>query len=102
MKPTLASRQISLQPPMTPMIDVVFLLLIFFVWTSRFDRPEEDLPARAALEALPGVKPQEPPPRAQTWVDEIVVRILASAPGLSRRTCFKGGPLTIGGNCETG
>ncbi|MSR69316.1 MAG: hypothetical protein EXS17_03100 [Phycisphaerales bacterium] len=36
---------------MTPMIDVVFLLLVFFVCTVRFERREEvyqlDLPARA-------------------------------------------------------
>ncbi len=37
---------------MTPMIDVVFLLLVFFVCTVRFERREEvyqlDLPVRAA------------------------------------------------------
>ncbi|MCG8587565.1 MAG: biopolymer transporter ExbD [Pirellulales bacterium] len=30
----------SLEIKMTPMIDVVFLLLVFFVWTSSFERPE--------------------------------------------------------------
>ncbi len=30
---------------MTPMIDVVFLLLIFFLCTSSFQRPEKTLPA---------------------------------------------------------
>jgi len=31
----------SLEVKMTPMIDVVFLLLVFFVWTSSFQRPEQ-------------------------------------------------------------
>jgi len=47
---------------MTPMIDVVFLLLIFFVWTISFEAIERLLPSRissqqgkqrAQLEALP-------------------------------------------------
>ncbi len=42
----------SLQPPMTPMIDVVFLLLVFFIWTSSFDRPERDLRSQIAEKPL--------------------------------------------------
>lgn len=30
---------------LTPLIDVVFLLLIFFIWTSSFETPEFDLPS---------------------------------------------------------
>src|SRR5262245_58567237 len=37
---------------MTPMIDMVFLLLVFFVCTAGFDRPEENLPSNLSL---PGV-----------------------------------------------
>ena len=33
-----------LEVSLTPMIDVVFLLLIFFVWTSTFAIPEQLLP----------------------------------------------------------
>ncbi|MCM2371040.1 biopolymer transporter ExbD [Aporhodopirellula aestuarii] len=36
---------------MTSMIDVVFLLLVFFVWTSSFDKPESDLASRIAMPA---------------------------------------------------
>ena len=37
---------------MTPMIDVVFLLLIFFVWTASFHAIEYDLPSQVlSLEA---------------------------------------------------
>src|SRR6056297_257054 len=34
---------------MTSMIDVVFLLLVFFIWTSSFDRPEADLRGHVAM-----------------------------------------------------
>ena len=38
----------SLELKMTPMIDVVFLLLVFFVWTTSFELPEFDLPGSLA------------------------------------------------------
>ncbi len=45
-----AARGFKLQLAMTPMIDVVFLLLVFFVCTVRFERNEQvyrlDLPSR--------------------------------------------------------
>lgn len=53
---------------MTPMIDVVFLLLVFFVCASIGQKPESLLPAEltsgqtdAQIE-LPPQEPQEPPP----------------------------------------
>ena len=42
-----SSRTIDLQ--LTPMIDVVFLLLVFFLWTTSFERPEYDLNTAVAL-----------------------------------------------------
>ena len=36
---------------MTPMIDVVFLLLVFFLCTATFERPEEDLAASLSVDA---------------------------------------------------
>ncbi|WP_404305061.1 ExbD/TolR family protein [Neorhodopirellula lusitana] len=38
---------------MTSMIDVVFLLLVFFVWTSSFDLPETELPGQIAMASSP-------------------------------------------------
>ena len=47
-----AAEGFTLRLAMTPMIDVVFLLLVFFVCTVRFERNEKvyqlDLPARGA------------------------------------------------------
>lgn len=36
---------------MTPMIDVVFLLLVFFLCTASFDEPEQNLAASLSVEA---------------------------------------------------
>lgn len=66
----------SLEVKMTPMIDVVFLLLIFFVWTSSFETPEYDLPSALAEvpEAGNEANPEQPPPVEA--FDEIVVKLL--------------------------
>ena len=59
---------------MTPMIDVIFLLLIFFVCTASFQLPEEILPTRFTL---PGTSTAEVPLDPELVdLDEIVVEIL--------------------------
>ena len=59
---------------MTPMIDVIFLLLIFFVCTASFRSPEQVLPTRlslpGAIESDVQVDPQ------QLDLEEIVVELL--------------------------
>jgi biopolymer transport protein ExbD len=58
---------------MTPMIDVIFLLLIFFVCTASFQPPEQTLPANLAL---PG-SATDAAPIDPEWEDleEIVVKV---------------------------
>ncbi len=59
---------------MTPMIDVVFQLLIFFVWTSSFQIIEQVLPS--SLSAQTGSQQadlEQPPPEAD--FDQVVIRI---------------------------
>jgi biopolymer transport protein ExbD len=57
------STQSGLQLPMTSMIDVVFLLLIFFLVTSTFFRPERHVAAGIhvdesnAVQSLPELEP---------------------------------------------
>ncbi|MEM6468197.1 MAG: biopolymer transporter ExbD [Planctomycetota bacterium] len=72
--------QDSLEVKMTPMIDVVFLLLVFFVWTSSFEEPEYDLPGQLAELPKTGsslnpseVQPTEP-------FDELIVRLRNEPP----------------------
>ena len=51
-----------MQPPLTPMIDVVFLLLAFFIMTMQFNRAEGQMPAdlpRAEGERAAVVAPLE-------------------------------------------
>lgn len=64
----------SMELAMTPMIDVVFLLLVFFVWTSSFEIPEFDLPSAIAQPPAGGAEASTatPPPEA---FDEIVIRL---------------------------
>lgn len=66
----------SLEVKMTPMIDVVFLLLIFFVWTSSFETPEYDLPSGLADVPAGGSQANADQPPPVEAFDEIVVKLL--------------------------
>ncbi|TWU30560.1 biopolymer transporter ExbD [Novipirellula artificiosorum] len=73
-------REQSLEVKMTPMIDVVFLLLVFFVWTSSFELPEFDLPSSMAQPPTMGSKRSQtamPPPEI---FDEILIRMIPNVP----------------------
>ena len=69
-------RRQPLDVKMTPMIDVVFLLLVFFVWTASFQLVERVLPS--AVSEVTSVQPTDadrpPPPEAD--FHDVVVRIL--------------------------
>ncbi len=45
-RPNLFAREQDMDSTMTPMIDVVFLLLVFFVWTASFQVIEYMLPSK--------------------------------------------------------
>ena len=60
---------------MTPMIDVIFLLLIFFVCTANFTPLEEILPMNTTL---PGSVPSEVLPPDLANLDAVVVQIVHS------------------------
>ena len=61
-------RRGTLDVKMTPMIDVVFLLLIFFVWTSSFQREEGVVGADVSEATGSGVSAEDFP--------ELEIRIL--------------------------
>ena len=65
----------ELEIKMTPMIDVVFLLLVFFVWTASFHAVEYLLPSSLSQKQGTGqtVNVDEPPPEVE--FEDIVVRI---------------------------
>lgn len=70
-----SQRRAGLDVKMTPMIDVVFLLLIFFVWTASFQIVEQVLPSQLSAatgnESTAADKP--PPPEAD--FDEVVIKV---------------------------
>ncbi len=76
-------RDSSLEVAMTPMIDVVFLLLIFFVWTSSFDAPESDLPSSVASADQPGGGAEPNPEIAAEAFDEIVIGVALVSTGVT-------------------
>jgi biopolymer transport protein ExbD len=69
-------RRTAVELQLTPMIDCVFLLMVYFIWSSSFAIAEMSLPSK--LSALPGsgsggaIEP--PPPEAD--FPNVVVRIL--------------------------
>ncbi|KLU06876.1 putative signal peptide and transmembrane protein [Rhodopirellula islandica] len=63
---------------MTSMIDVVFLLLVFFVWTSSFDAPEQDMPGGLAVAADSSAASSELSPQevtSEASVEELILKI---------------------------
>lgn len=55
------SQRRPLEVQMTPMIDVVFLLLVFFVWTASFQVVERLLPSQLATTGGSGANTQVDP-----------------------------------------
>ncbi|MFT5301191.1 MAG: biopolymer transport protein ExbD [Mariniblastus sp.] len=65
--------EIDMDSAMTPMIDVVFLLLVFFVWTASFQIVEHILPSEMSqLTGSDPINAAEPPPKDYK---DIVVKI---------------------------
>ncbi len=68
-------RRGDLEIQMTPMIDVVFLLLVFFLWSASFQIVERVLPSN--LSEVVGSRPEstdEPPPPQEDF-DKVVIRV---------------------------
>ena len=64
----------ELEIKLTPMIDVVFLLLVFFIWNARLQKNEYVLPSQlSATMGSESEQPFDPPPEAD--FDDVVVRI---------------------------
>jgi biopolymer transport protein ExbD len=73
---TYTRQRTGLDIPMTPLIDVVFQLLVFFLLTASFQTAEHLLPSRVSAPQASGADalPETPPPEAD--FHEVVVRIL--------------------------
>ncbi|QDU28637.1 Biopolymer transport protein ExbD/TolR [Anatilimnocola aggregata] len=61
---------------MTPMIDVVFLLLIYFIWSASFGIVERLLPSQLSAQAPGTGQPTtEVPPPPEADFEKVVVRV---------------------------
>jgi len=70
----------SVELQLTPLIDCVFLLLVYFLWSSSFARAERTLSSE--LSAAGGTAPAAasvPPPEAD--FDDLVIRVLWTGSG---------------------
>lgn len=65
---------------MTPMIDVVFLLLIFFVWTASFHAIEYDLPSQVFATTSAGAAQQVDPPEVDFGKVEVEIEYFEGRP----------------------
>lgn len=72
--PSHSQRRAPLEIQMTPMIDVVFLLLVFFVWTANFQKLEYLLPSSVSSLMGSTTSTQVTPPPEADFAD-VVVRI---------------------------
>jgi biopolymer transport protein ExbD len=70
--------QTSIDSVMTPMIDVVFLLLIFFLASASFQRLEKSLPSAIAAspdKSAQGNQATEEPPQGLSDLSDVVIEI---------------------------
>ena len=74
-------RRQPLDVKMTPMIDVVFLLLVFFVWTASFQIAERVLPSNVSETIASKSTSVQLPPPPEADFHEVVVQILWSDKG---------------------
>ncbi len=75
--PTTKTRNAALELNLTSMIDVIFLLLIFFVFTSDFREPEKLLPTK--LSGVGAITDAPPVEQTERDLGKITVRVAASS-----------------------
>jgi biopolymer transport protein ExbD len=72
-----------IQVPMSSMIDVVFLLLIYFIVTYKEEIPEAHLAVNLPSPSAPPAEPQEPPPLLELEVHPGEYRLRGKTLGLA-------------------
>ena len=74
--PSTFSRRTPVELQLTPMIDCVFLLMIYFLVASSFTISEQMLPSQLSAVTGSGTSTMETPPPSEADFENIVVRIL--------------------------
>src|SRR5688500_18895303 len=75
---TFRDRRTGLDLQLTPMIDCVFLLMIYFLWSSSFAVAEMSLPSSLTAQATSGAGSATQPPPPEADFENVVVRVLAA------------------------
>jgi len=75
-------RRTGVELQLTPMIDCVFLLMVYFIWSSSFAVVEMSLPSELSAQPTGSgpANPAEPPPPEADF-DQVVVRVLLTESG---------------------
>jgi biopolymer transport protein ExbD len=81
-RPTYTTRRTTVDLQLTPMIDCVFLLMIYFIFSSNFKIAEFSLPGQLSAASGSGAPSTDTPPPPEADFEDVVVRILwqGSAP----------------------
>ena len=74
-------RPASVDLQLTPLIDCVFLLMIYFLWSSGFVVAEQTLPGTLSLERGSGSAEAAHPPPPEADFAPLVVRVAQTASG---------------------
>ena len=73
---TFLDRRTPVDLQLTPMIDCVFLLMVYFIWASSFTIAEQALPSRLSAVAGGSTTTSDVPPPPEADFDNVVVRVL--------------------------
>lgn len=73
---TFTARRTPVDLQLTPMIDCVFLLMVYFIWSSSFTIAEQSLPSQLSAVTGSGTSQTEMPPPPEADFEDVVVRIL--------------------------
>lgn len=81
-RPSYTTRRTPVELQLTPMIDCVFLLMVYFIWSSSFTIAEQSLPSQLSVASGSGAPSIDTPPPPEADFEDVVVRILwqGSAP----------------------
>jgi len=81
-RPSFTTRRSPVDLQLTPMIDCVFLLMIYFIFSSNFNIAEQLLPSQLSAASGSGATSTDMPPPPEADFEDVVVRILwqGSAP----------------------
>jgi biopolymer transport protein ExbD len=78
---TYLDRRTPVDLQLTPMIDCVFLLMVYFIWASSFAIVEQALPSQLSAVAAGNAPSANTPPPPEADFDDVVVRILWTGSG---------------------